>query len=170
VPDFPDYEVSDLGRVRSWIAHAGRPLPHLIRPGLSTGGYEQLSMRIPGVEGSRRTVAVHRIVAAVFLGPRPGHARRVHVCHNDGDKRNNAITNLRYDTAKANVADLVAEGRHSSVYEQERTHCPQGHPYTEENTYRYRYAGATTDQRFCRTCKRAQDARRSARKVRTNTD
>lgn len=30
-----------------------------------------------------------------------------------------------------------------------KTHCPQGHPYSEENTYRY------DNRRFCRTCQRA---------------
>lgn len=32
----------------------------------------------------------------------------------------------------------------------DKTHCPQGHPFDEENTYRYR------DARRCRTCLRAQ--------------
>jgi hypothetical protein len=29
-----------------------------------------------------------------------------------------------------------------------RTHCPQGHPYSEENTY------VNRGHRFCRTCHR----------------
>lgn len=38
-----------------------------------------------------------------------------------------------------------------------KTHCPQGHPYDETNTYRTKAGG-----RACRACHRASEARRSA--------
>lgn len=34
------------------------------------------------------------------------------------------------------------------------THCPQGHPYGEENTYMWH------DMRYCRVCRREQDRKR----------
>jgi hypothetical protein len=36
-----------------------------------------------------------------------------------------------------------------------KTHCPKGHPYDEENTYREAYGG-----RRCRACRQDLDARR----------
>jgi hypothetical protein len=32
------------------------------------------------------------------------------VCHNDGDRKNNALTNLRYGTRKENMADRKVHG------------------------------------------------------------
>jgi hypothetical protein len=42
-----------------------------------------------------------------FIGPRPDG---MSVCHNDGDLLNNHYTNLRYDTPKANTADMLIHG------------------------------------------------------------
>lgn len=44
-------------------------------------------------------------------------------------------------------AENVARGRAGQPYS-DRTHCPQGHEYTEENTYRWR------NNRYCRQCQR----------------
>ena len=37
----------------------------------------------------------------------------------------------------------------------ERTHCPQGHPYDQENTG-YAYKGAEKEHRYCRACRKAK--------------
>jgi hypothetical protein len=54
-----------------------------------------------------------------------------------------------------NSADMVAKGRHS---EQQVTHCPADHEYTEENTY-YDPNG----WRKCRECNRSSCAKRNKR-------
>lgn len=41
------------------------------------------------------------------------------------------------------------------LYNKIKTHCPHGHPYTEENTYRYE------GSRQCRTCVLARSAKRN---------
>jgi hypothetical protein len=41
----------------------------------------------------------------------------------------------------------------------DKTHCPQGHEYTEENTYHWR------GERHCRTCRTAAKRRYNAKKV-----
>lgn len=83
-----------------------------------------------------RQLYVHQLVAEAFLGH---HLGGLEVCHNDGDPTNNRVENLRWDTRSSNVLDLRAV----------RRTCPQGHEYTEDNTY-YTAQG----WRRCRKCKR----------------
>jgi hypothetical protein len=76
--------------------------------------------------GARRTTAVHRLVALVFC---EGEGEVVR--HLDGDKTNNAATNLAWGSYADNEADKVG---HGTVPASKRTHCPQGHAYDEANT------------------------------------
>jgi ribosome-binding protein aMBF1 (putative translation factor) len=71
----------------------------------SNKGY--LTVAIVPLLSKRRNVAVHRLVATAFLGIKPIDLQ---TCHNDGNKFNNNITNLRYDTAKANNEDKIKHG------------------------------------------------------------
>lgn len=145
VPNFPRYEVSDLGRVRSYHRHiAGR----FLAGSTDAEGYTNLQLR----EGSRRhNTAIHRIVALAFIGPRP---EGMQVRHLDGDPSNNTLTNLTYGTASENAYDRT---RHGTSYWVRRTRCPQGHPYDVENTRHYR------GRRYCRTCVSAASAASKAR-------
>lgn len=38
-------------------------------------------------------------------------------------------------TPKDNTRDMVASGKHTSVFKRSKTHCVNGHEYTPENTY-----------------------------------
>jgi len=68
------------------------------------------------VKLSKRSYARYYLVAPLVLGawvgPRP---KGMDACHNDGDKSNNCVSNLRWDTRKANVADCLRHGRHSCL-------------------------------------------------------
>lgn len=75
-------------------------------------------------------------------------------CHfPDPDLNNNRIENLRWDTKSANMQDRIIHGNNPCL---NRTHCPKGHEYTEENTYRY----PSTGHRYCKTCNREEAARK----------
>lgn len=140
------HEVSDLGRVRRldrmvWHHPSQR---RMFSPGRMltinlSGPYPRVGLV---VDGKQQIAAVHRLVAAAFLGPRP---EGVEVCHNNGDPSDNRLVNLRYDTPSANNYDQVRHGTHTNT---SKTHCPQGHPYDESNTLR---VGRTRRCRICRT-------------------
>lgn len=143
VPGYEGYLVSDDGRV--WARDLGRCLiPHA-----SPKGYSLVTL---SRQGERRKVRVHRLVLAAFIGPcPPGHV----ACHGDGNPANNHLSNLRYGTYTDNALDTVRHGRHAHA---RKTHCPQGHAYTAENT-----RIETDGSRRCRTCQAAIEQRRGVR-------
>jgi hypothetical protein len=113
-----------------------------MKPGPDNHGYLQLSLN---ANGRSEHWKLHRLVAKAFLGIQP---EGTEVCHNDGDKTNNAPANLRYDTRLANEDDKRRHGTHQNT---RKTHCPRGHEYTPENTY-----VNPKGSRECRTCTRAR--------------
>ena len=132
------YEVSNLGRIRSLDTGKVRVL------GAHRTGHKVINLCRGG---SKKKYRVHRLVLEAFVGPCPPGLQG---CHYNDVPADNRLVNLRWDTLSANRRDSVRNGTHN---EATKTHCPLGHPYTEENTYR-RQRG----DRECRTCRR--DARR----------
>lgn len=95
------YDVSNFGRVRS--LKRGRVII-LNLESTGSGGIPNFGAY---KQGKRYKFTVHRCVAAAFLGPRPDNLQ---ICHNDGNPKNNHVSNLRYDTAKNNQFDRHAHG------------------------------------------------------------
>ncbi|MCY0933612.1 NUMOD4 motif-containing HNH endonuclease [Streptomyces sp. H34-S4] len=111
--DIPDcagmYEVSNLGRVRSWHvwgSNQGRRAsePRLLSLCADRDGYP--SVTLTG-KARGRTLRVHILVAEAFIGPRP---KSMVVCHNDGSSQNNTASNLRYGTPAENDSDKDLHG------------------------------------------------------------
>ena len=104
------YAASSLGRIRSATRVTRNTYATFVRHGriLKTPanhlGYKACRIH---ANGKSRTRLVHHLVLEAFIGPRPiGY----HGCHADGDPGNCAISNLRWDTPKANSADAIAHG------------------------------------------------------------
>lgn len=155
VPGYSAYEVSDLGRVRSVsrIDAAGKRRRGRMRS-LTTMHSGHLSVTLRGEEGRRRFL-VHHLVLMAFVGPRPVG---MEACHWNDKPSDNRLVNLRWDTRSANQLDSVRNGTHHVA---RRTHCPQGHEYTPENTYMY-----PGNRRACRECRRQyREAHREERLV-----
>ncbi len=61
-------------------------------------------------------------------------------------------------THKDNMRDKLAKNRDGN---KNKTHCPHGHAYTDENTYIAKQRGKR--MRHCKTCHRIREANRQAR-------
>jgi hypothetical protein len=95
------YEVSDQGRLRQLTMDGHRILPCVP---LSTG-YARAGLKVPGIPSP---ATLHRVVLLAFVGPLPpGQETR----HLDGDKTNNALSNLTYGTSSENKLDTIRLGR-----------------------------------------------------------
>ena len=107
----PYYEVSDLGRVRSFWSR-GNPrtyrasLPHVLRPSQTTSGYPAITMCVDGKVHPPRKI--HQLVLAAFTGPKPPGMEARHL---DGNRQNNTLSNLAWGTHTENMRD---KGRHGT--------------------------------------------------------
>lgn len=114
-------------------------------------------MLAPTVGGKVQRVWAHQAVMLAFVGPRPNGQE---IRHLDGDPSNNRRSNLRYGTHAENMRDALDQGtwRNQNL---PKTHCPQGHPYDEANTYFHVNKRTGWKNRQCRACRTAR-AMRSA--------
>lgn len=153
------YEVSDQGRVRSldkYVNHcfADRRLVkgRVLKPVLENGtGYFRAALY--KAEREPRRYRVHTLVLTTFVGPRPDG---MVCCHGNGIRTDNRLENLSWDTISANNFDAVKHGNHRQT---RKTHCPQGHPYDESNTW-----VNNLGSRVCLACKRQRGKTRVRRR------
>ena len=130
------YEISDDGRIRS--LRQGREMN--ASPNVVSG---HLRVNLTDNTGKTTTRTVHSLVLETFVGPRPLACEGRHL---DDDPSNNSIGNLAWGTRRENMLDRVKNGIHNNT---RKTHCPQDHEYTEENTM-WVNSGRS---RACRICK-----------------
>lgn len=147
------YEVSSEGRVRSLDRLKPNPLTggmsvirgRVLRGRVNRGGYRQVTL-----SGNSRmtTRTVHRMVAQSFIPNPKGHRL---VLHGPSGSLDNTVTNLRWGSNSDNMRDKRRDGTDHGL---NKTHCPQRHEYTEENT-----SMEQDGSRKCRECvrKRARE-------------
>lgn len=102
IKDYPKYEVSSLGRIKS----SSRDIlkGHIVYKNKKPC---QVTVYLTKENGEKKNLSVHRLVLEAFTGLCPAGYEG---CHNDGDGTNNALTNLRWDTHKANMQDSIIHG------------------------------------------------------------
>lgn len=102
IPGYSPYEISDEGQVYRRLGNGS------LRPVKATpkdNGYCRVHL-------NGDTLTVHSLVMRTFVGPRPDG---MEVCHNDGIRTNNKLTNLRYDTRGNNHRDKLRHGTHNTA-------------------------------------------------------
>lgn len=87
----------------------------------------------------------HRCAYILLIGPIPKGTEIDHLC------RNLLCVNPEHLEAVSH-RENVRRGNAGKNWSA-KTHCPQGHTYTDENTYRW------NNMRFCRTCQRGYKER-----------
>lgn len=95
-----------------------------------------------------RTIQAHRFIWQLINGPIDDGFNVLHRCDNPACVR---PSHLFLGTQGDNVRDCIRKGRNSR---NKRTHCPQGHPYSNENTY--------IDSRGKRGCRKCRSKRSAA--------
>lgn len=100
------YSVSNLGRVQcDHLKQGGRWHRHLLKSKVANQtGYLSVGLFR---EGHSSTKYIHRLVLEAFVGPCP---KGMECCHNDGDRTNPRLDNLRWDTRSGNQADRIRHG------------------------------------------------------------
>lgn len=100
------YQVSSIGRIkRTGGRGKGVVVGKVLKTHDDGHGYQQLVLRKDKRSFHQK---VHRLVAMAFIGNMEGSG--MDVCHNDGDRSNNCVYNLRWDTRKGNMSDTVEHG------------------------------------------------------------
>jgi len=94
------YEVSTEGRVRSLVRN-------LVMKPQTSRAMPYPTVRLTNAAGVAKTHYIHALVLAAFVGPRPAGAD---ACHGDGNRQNNRLGNLRWDSRAANAADRDTHG------------------------------------------------------------
>jgi hypothetical protein len=97
---------------------------------------------------ARRQVLIHRVAYTLAYGPIPEGAVIDHVKAN-GCRWRDCCAPLHLE-AVTGLENHRRGGAGSNM--REKTHCPQGHPYSSENTYVY-----PSGHRRCRACSRVSD-------------
>jgi len=106
------YEISNAGQIRSKLrirrknttSKAKQRGGNLLKQIVAKNGY--LLANLTGI-GKRKQILVHRAVLMTFCGT-PKNDQEC--CHNDGNRKNNNISNLRWGTTKENMADKKLHG------------------------------------------------------------
>ncbi len=115
IPDFPGYEVSNYGQVRSFWWRGCRHCyltitpRRILRPWVDHLGYAQVGLC---KDNKKHRFKIPRLVLLSFIGPCPPG---METCHNDGNQLNNFLGNLRWDSHANNCADIKKHGSMKGV-------------------------------------------------------
>lgn len=99
IPFYPDYDVSNRGRVWSWLTE------RYLKPCCTPAGYLYVNLR----NGARYREYIHYLVALAFV-PNDDPFHKTVVRHLDDNKLHNYDTNLAWGTYKDNSEDAIRNG------------------------------------------------------------
>ena len=124
---------------------------------ISDTGYANASLVI---NGKRVTKNIHRLLYQLERGPIASGLQIDHLCRNRGcvNPDHLDLVTPRENTMRGAGPKLAAE------YQRAKTHCPQGHEYSEGNLYIYK-GRKGNDCRGCCECRRMSVRKYRAKRV-----
>jgi NUMOD4 motif/HNH endonuclease len=109
VKDFPHYEVSNKGRIKSLARIDARGWRRKER--IINGSNAEISLVN---EEGKQWFAIASIVLSAFVGPKPKHCRLSR--HLDDNRDNNRVENLAWGTDADNIDDAIKNGANFASY------------------------------------------------------
>jgi hypothetical protein len=109
IEEFPDYQVSNLGRVsRKTASKNNHKVKKVLKPGMSKIRNPR-PMVVLYKEGEPHGRAVARLVLFAFKGPPP--REKANQCnHLDGNRANNCIDNVEWSSGEENIQHALKTG------------------------------------------------------------
>jgi hypothetical protein len=106
-----------------------------------------------------RSRGAHRVIWEILKGPIPEGLDLDHQCHNrdltcDGGPTCPHRRCLNVDHMEPVTNAVNCKRGRAGINSRRKTHCPKGHEYTEENTWKHK------GRRHCKECKRLQNLER----------
>ncbi len=129
ISNFDSYEVSNLGRVRSWRNTTCGPTMRKLDE--SVNGYRKVLFSIGG---KRTHKYVHVLVLEAFVGPCPPG---LEAAHRNGDRSDNRLENLRWVTHEENCADKIEHGTHQARANHNMARLTEEDVRTIRQSYQY---------------------------------
>lgn len=108
-----------------------------------TAGTSQGYGRFGNWDDPERTQLAHRLAYEMIVGPVSAALTIDHLCEN-----RRCVNPAHFEVVTSGANALRGHGPAASNLR--KTHCPQGHEFTPENTYVYK------ERRGCRKCRREQ--------------
>lgn len=102
------YEVSSLGRIKSFPKRRNHSKPIILKSSIGSHGYPSVSLLKNGVQ---KGYTVHSLVLTAFRGPRPKNNESRHL---NGIRTDPRLVNLRWGTHRDNCLDRKRHGRGNS--------------------------------------------------------
>lgn len=128
IPEYPDYRVSSLGRVKRVKESSKGNMPKVLKPWLTKDGYAIITLYRNG--GSKRK-QVSRLVCSAFHGDPPSDGHQA--AHNNGNPKDNRAENLRWATRSENMKDCLIHGTRAMGKSHGRTTKPERTPRGENH-------------------------------------
>lgn len=135
---FLGYEVSNLGRVRSYWKHNGRNKPtlmytpqHPMKGGKDKKNHIMITLKL---DGKQYTKQLSRLVLETFVGPCP---KGMEACHGPNGIYDNSLSNLYWGTrSRNNGEDKKRDG--TAIYGEKQWNCKLSKVETKKIKEEYR--------------------------------